>query len=166
MTRGSRDGPVLDLENYLPFFITGLSNSLAAGASRTYREHFGIGVAEWRLMTMLAQGEGLTLQTVADATGVDKSAISRAENILFKAGYTRSEPDETDPRRKLIWLTPAGRELHDRVLKVALAREALLMKGVNAEERRVLLNLLRRLSANVPAVNAYDPAAPAPRKRP
>ncbi|ATR18899.1 Transcriptional regulator, MarR family (plasmid) [Roseomonas mucosa] len=166
MAHGSKNGPVLDLENYLPFFITGLSNSLATGASRTYREHFGIGVAEWRLMTMLAQGDGLTLQIVADATGVDKSAISRAENVLFQAGYTRSEPDETDPRRKLIWLTPAGRALHDRVLKVALAREALLMKGVNAEERRLLLQLLRRLMTNVPAVNAYEPEAPAPHKRP
>ena len=147
----------LDLQNYSPFFITALSNSLAAGASRTYRRMFGIGVAEWRLMTMLANEPELTLQVVADATGVDKSAISRAENALARGGHVASRPDPADPRRKLLQLTSAGRELHDRVLDVALAREARLLRDLDAGERRVLLDLLRRLLANVPAVNAFDP---------
>jgi hypothetical protein len=51
-------------------------------------------------------------------------------------------------------ITPAGRELHDNILAIALERDRALMSVLSPEEREALLVLLRRLHDNLPAVEA------------
>ncbi|MOA61019.1 hypothetical protein D3C78_1860520 [compost metagenome] len=65
--------------------------------------------------------------------------------------------DPQDARRNTVSLTASGRELHDRVLKVALERERRLLSGLSAEEVDTLIELLGRLHNQVNNVNEYDP---------
>ena len=44
----------LDLENYVPAFLTWIANKLSSSASLIYRRRFGVGIVEWRIMALLA----------------------------------------------------------------------------------------------------------------
>ncbi|WP_409489206.1 MarR family winged helix-turn-helix transcriptional regulator [Pseudomonas promysalinigenes] len=147
----------LDLARYVPGLITFLSNKLAAGASQCYRKHFGIGVVEWRMLSMLAVENNITANRICQVIGLDKSAVSRALQSLEAAGYVNSAIDARDARRNTVSLTSSGRELHDRVLKVALERERRLLSGLSGKEVDTLIQLLGRLQTQAYSVNDYDP---------
>ena len=68
-------------------------------------------------------------------------------------GMVRVKLDGSDARRRPVALTASGRRLHDRIIKLALAREAQLLECLSAAERRTLLRLLNRLHANLATVN-------------
>lgn len=147
----------LNLARYVPGLLTFLANKLATGASQCYRKHFGIGVVEWRMLSMLAVENGITANRICQVIGLDKSAVSRSLQALETSGYVGSRVDPRDARRNTVSLTEAGRALHDRVLLVALERERRLLSGLSPEEVDTLIELLGRLHGQVTHVNEYEP---------
>ncbi|MCV0280501.1 MarR family winged helix-turn-helix transcriptional regulator [Pseudomonas aeruginosa] len=147
----------LNLARYVPGLLTFLANKLATGASQCYRKHFGIGVVEWRMLSMLAVENGITANRICQVIGLDKSAVSRSLQALEASGYVGSRVDPGDARRNTVSLTEAGRALHDRVLLVALERERRLLSGLSPEEVDTLIELLGRLHGQVTHVNEYEP---------
>ena len=143
--------PKLDLESYVPFFLSAVGNRMSRGASRTYLERFGIGVNEWRLLANLRASPGTTAGEICARSGIDKAAVSRALRVLHDRDCLEPAGDGTgDARARSLRLTPQGEALHDQVLEVALKREARLLAGFSPDEREMLINFLRRLYANIP----------------
>jgi hypothetical protein len=85
-------------------------------------------------------------------------AVNRSLQTLEAAGRITSQLDPKDARRYTVRLTASGKELHDRVLKVALERESRLLSGLTPAEVDTLVDLLGRLHMQVPNVNSYDPS--------
>lgn len=146
-------GPVLDLERYAPALLTFLANKLSRGASVLYRREFGVGIIEWRIMALLAIEPRIPASRVCKVIGLDKGPVSRSVGFLARKGLALVEGDGGDARRRIIALTPAGRALHDRILRVALERERRLLSCLDPTEVEVLLGLLNRLHANLDAVS-------------
>lgn len=149
--------PTLDLERYVPGLLTFLTNKMSSGASACYRKHFGIGIVEWRVLSMLAVESHINANRMVQVIGLDKSAVSRALQLLEREGYTTSEVDAADARRNTVALTKKGHELHDRVLVTALERESLLLSGLDSGEVELLISFLHRMSAKMEVVNAVEP---------
>ena len=67
------------------------------------------------VMICLWRQDGVNQQLIADITLRDKSAMTYlVDNLIKRKMITRKE-DERDRRNKLIYLTPEGRELQDRL---------------------------------------------------
>lgn len=156
---------VLDLDRHVPYFFTYISNRLSRGASDTYRKHFGLGITEWRVMGVLAGMPNISANQIINAIGLDKGAVSRSLAALEKEKLTISEADPKDNRSRLIRLSRAGNALHDRIIAAALEREERLLSTLTPEEVETLIVCLRKMRANVPHANAYDPLNPADAKR-
>ena len=64
MTLQSRPEPAdaasLQLDAYLPYRLSVASNAVSRLIARAYEGRFGLSVPEWRLLAVLAEGEGLT----------------------------------------------------------------------------------------------------------
>lgn len=144
--------PVLDLNNYAPALLTFLANKLTVGANALYRGKFGVGVTEWRIMALLAIEAPIPAARICQVIGLDKGPVSRCLAGMEEAGLVRVKPDRNDARLRPVALTAAGRRMHDRIIKLALDREAKLLSCLNAAERKTLLALLNRLHANLAAV--------------
>ena len=152
------DIPVkLDLDRYLPALITFLANKLSSGASSCYRNNFGVGIVEWRMLALLAVEDGITANRVCQVIGLDKAAVSRAVRQLESLQLITAIPDPADCRRTILRLTPAGCDMHNRIIQVALARESLLLGDLSSAEVDQLISLLLRISARVEDVNRYQP---------
>src|ERR1700743_3658966 len=81
---------LLDVDSYVPFFLTVISNKLSRGASRLYLQRFGVGVVEWRVMAMLAIYPGSTAKRVCEVMGLDKAPASRTLRTLHGRGYVQN----------------------------------------------------------------------------
>src|SRR6478609_8165812 len=145
-------GPTLDLDRYVPAFVTFIANKLSNSATAFYQREFGVNVTEWRIMSLLAIEPGIPASRICHVIGFDKGPVSRTLSVLQKRGLVtiRTAPD--DGRTHSISLTAKGRATHDRVIVAALERERRLLSVLRKDEREVLIDLLRRVHGNLDAV--------------
>src|SRR3954447_18885679 len=145
-------GPTLDLDRYVPAFITFIANKLSNSATAFYQREFGVNVTEWRIMSLLAIEPGIPASRICHVIGFDKGPVSRTLSLLQKRGLVtiRTAPD--DGRTHSISLTAKGRATHDKVIVAALERERRLLSVLRKDEREVLIDLLRRVHGNLDAV--------------
>jgi len=145
-------GPTLDLDRYVPAFVTFIANKLSNSATAFYQREFGVNVTEWRIMSLLAIEPGIPASRICHVIGFDKGPVSRTLAGLEKRGLVSIRTDPNDGRTHSIALTAKGRTTHDKVIVAALERERRLLSCLNKDEREVLINLLRRLHENLGAV--------------
>lgn len=139
-----------------PYYLVTIGNAISWGSAREYLSRFGIGVNEWRLMAHVANEPGCTAAEVSQFLRVDKAIVSRSLKSLVEKGLMGAVED--DGRRRL-YLTEKGVTHHDVILPVALRREQILLEGLRDHEREVLIDLMRRMHANLAAMNEFDHAA-------
>lgn len=149
-TRVRRDGrTIVDIETYIPYFLSSVNNRLSQSASRDYLSLFKIGVTDWRVMSMLAIEPRIPATRIVHVLSMDKSAVSRALNKLSKRNLIAYEIITNDPRRRIWALNAAGNMLHDDILRVALAREEKLIDGIDAADLESFLRVIRIMRKNV-----------------
>jgi len=119
-------------------------------AQRVGKEH-ALSLNEWRVMALVAAHPGCTASQVAEHSGLDKMAVSRALAGLQRAKRVKRQDDPSDQRRSRLYLSAAGRALHAIVLERAREREAELLGGIDSKERARLSATLDKLIASVSA---------------
>lgn len=144
----------VDLKHYAPAYFTWIANKLSSGASQAYLAAFDVGIETWRVLVLLAIEPALSAQGICKVIGMDKASVSRTFKSMQARGFITIGLDSEDGRLRVASITDAGREIHDRILDIALVRDRALMSVLAPEERRQLLSLLRRLHDNLPAVEA------------
>jgi DNA-binding MarR family transcriptional regulator len=146
----------LHREAYLPFYLSQLANAVSRGASRVYLRLFGIGVVEWRILSVLAIQPDIFANDICQAVGIDKAAASRCLKQLEAGGHVDTPAKFAEKRIRPYRLTRKGHELHGSVLKVALQREAILTANLTPGERATLIGLLQKLTLSLPALDRFD----------
>ncbi|MCA0205280.1 MarR family winged helix-turn-helix transcriptional regulator [Pararhodobacter sp.] len=138
---------------YAPYYLSVLNNRLAWGASQLYLHLFDIGLNEWRILSALRNEPGIQALRVGEMVAMNKSVVSRSTRRLEDLGYVVARLDRA---RRLLWLTQAGADLHDKIIAIALQREAALLDGLDAGDLDTLFALLERLRENLAKVDAVD----------
>ncbi|MEJ8810302.1 MarR family winged helix-turn-helix transcriptional regulator [Variovorax ureilyticus] len=142
----------IDLENYLPAYLTWVANKLSRSASQHYLRLFDIGIETWRCMVLLAVEDSISAQKVSQIIGMDKGSVSRCFKSMQAKGLIKLGLEASDGRLRIATLTAKGRALHEQIRGIALERERALLSVLSDSEREVLLSLLKRLHENLPQV--------------
>jgi DNA-binding MarR family transcriptional regulator len=143
---------MLDLERYVPAFVTFIANKLSRSATTFYQKRFGVNVTEWRIMSLLALEPGIPASRICHVIGFDKGPVSRTLTMMQNRDLIAIRTDPRDGRSHSISLTTKGRATHDKVIVAALDRERRLLSCLNKSEQEVLIDLLRRIHENLGAV--------------
>src|SRR5216683_4911261 len=127
-------GPTLDLNRYVPAFVTFIANKLSNSATVFYQRNFGVNVTEWRIMSLLAIEPGIPASRICHVIGFDKGPVSRTLAMLQKRGLVSIRADPNDGRTHSISLTARGRATHDKVIVAAFERERRLLSCLSKDE--------------------------------
>ena len=136
---------MLDLERFLPYRLSVLSNRISAEIAKLYDTRHGLSIPEWRVIAVLAKRPGLSATEVAQRTAMDKVAVSRAVSSLLDDGRIQRDTDGDDRRKSVLRLSEAGRAVYDDVAPKAMAYEQKLLGTLSPEERQALDRLLARM---------------------
>src|ERR1700760_1304292 len=90
------DGPLIDLDRYVPAYITFIANKLSNSATAVYRHNFGVNVTEWRIMTQLALEPGIPASRICRVIGFNKGPVSRTLAVMQKRGLVAIRTDPND----------------------------------------------------------------------
>jgi DNA-binding MarR family transcriptional regulator len=136
---------MLDLDQFLPYRLSLLSNQISRGIAQTYEEKFGLSVTEWRVIAILGRFPGISATEVTEKSAMDKVAVSRAVRRLIDAGRIRRQANDNDRRAKHLYLSPEGQAVYDAIVPAALAYEQRLLDALSDGEREQLDHLVMRL---------------------
>jgi DNA-binding MarR family transcriptional regulator len=136
----------LELEHFLPYRLSVLSNRISQEIAGLYAERFALNVTEWRLLAVLGRYPDLTATELVERTAMDKVAVSRAVASLVADGRLTRKVDGADRRRTKLRLSAKGYRIYDEVAPLALAYQQRLVAALDAGERTQLEALLARLN--------------------
>jgi len=135
----------LELDRFLPYRLSVLSNIVSTAISGAYEKRFGLTIPEWRVMAVLAMTPGLSAAEVAQRTAMDKVAVSRAVASLLRARRIVRQTARADRRRSLLRLSAAGEKVYAQVVPMALDYERDLLAPLSLKYREVVDRAIRIL---------------------
>jgi len=137
----------LILEDFLPYRLSILSNTVSNTIATAYNKRFGLSIPEWRVIAVLGRFPGLSAVEVAERTLMDKVAVSRAVTKLINSGRVDRQIADADRRRSILRLSAEGRQVHDEIVPLSLKFEEDLLHGLSEDEIRTLSVIMERLLA-------------------
>lgn len=137
----------LDLQDFLPYRLSVLTNRLSRKLAAFYSERFDLTIPEWRTMAVLGQTPGLSADGVGARTEMDKVSVSRAVNRLLKKRYLKRSYAKDDKRRSILTLSSRGHGVYARIVPIARDLDAVIGTGLTTTERHALMAALDKLDA-------------------
>jgi DNA-binding MarR family transcriptional regulator len=135
----------LHLERFLPYRLSLLTNTVSAAIADAYASRYELTIPEWRVIAVLAHAPGLSAAEVAERTGMDKVAVSRAVTRLLRHRRLKRRQTSADRRRSRLELSAGGRNVYSRIAPWALRYERELLKALEPGEFSVLDAALSKL---------------------
>lgn len=154
--RAAATKPQLNLDTFLPYRLSVLSNRVSDAIARQYSQRFDLSIPEWRIIAVLGQTPNLSARDVARRTAMDKVQVSRGVTSLVASRRVARSEDTNDARISRLSLTAKGRAIYDEVAPLALRLESLLLSSLSAQERNTLENLMHKLDRQVSLLGAPE----------
>ena len=151
--RRAADGPLKSadksqFDDFLPHLIARLAYQLNNDLVEKLRRE-GINLTRWRILAVLAMGDGITINEIIDRAMMQQSALSRALMNMEAEGYVRRVLRREDARYVEVFLTDKGRALFNSLNIVVRNRQKRLLKSFSTQETESAFALIRRLSGNI-----------------
>jgi DNA-binding MarR family transcriptional regulator len=137
------------LSNSLPYLLARVGVRMGDLFVRVAKKE-GLTLPMYRVVAALAeQQHPLRLNELSALTSGDLSTLSRLVSEMHKAGLVSRERPENDQRSLQVQLTPAGRELYERYMPVAVYYEQIATGGLSQKEAAALKAVLNSLYENL-----------------
>jgi MarR family transcriptional regulator, organic hydroperoxide resistance regulator len=154
--------PKLTLADYLPYLVNRVGSIIADQFGAETLTPYGLSIALWRVLAVLAANGQQRQIDLADLTSIDASTLSRIVTRLVHLGLATRTRSAASNREVAVALSAKGSALVARLIPPARDIEADASAGISAEELAVVKRCLRRMYANMQKRPA---AAGAPRSK-
>lgn len=153
------DGAGLEVTDFLTTLVVNTGNALRRHITLEYARQFGLSMAEWRILSVVAHAHEMSFSQLVVAAATDKGSLSRMLRNLQERGLLTLRTEGAGSRRKVTCtVSPAGKKLYKQVMPIARQRQAQMLLQLTAQERRVLYGALHKLRAAC-GPQDEDPAA-------
>ena len=125
--------PDFDLDRYLPYRLTVITEQLSTRLSKHYKTQFGISVAEWRILLNLGYSGSGSVRDIEKRVSLEKSKVSRGVSRLEAKGYLTKSVDDADRRLLKLALTEQGVALLGKLVPIAKAYQDELEAALGGE---------------------------------
>jgi DNA-binding MarR family transcriptional regulator len=136
----------MQIDKFFPYRLVHLARAVDASMAEIHTAHFGLSSDEWRVLSAVAEADPAPTRDIAQMTGLDKVAISRAASRLEERGLIRRHEAREDRRIKILHLTNAGGTMVQDATRIVREREAYLLEALSAEERLWVNGVIDKLA--------------------
>ena len=110
----------------------------------------GMEISHFSVLNNLAWHDGeKTPAQLAETFNVTRGAMTNTLNKLVWAGYVHIRPDWDDARRKMVAISPSGRQARDAAMAAITPMVSDLIRDLGEDRVRASLPVLRELRAKL-----------------
>jgi DNA-binding MarR family transcriptional regulator len=139
----------LPLAEYFPDRLGLVAMRVVREAEKQCLRSHDIGLAEWRILSLLSELEVTTAKTIGEVTDMHKTKVSRAVADLERRRLIGRKPNRNDLRESLLSLTETGRTLVAKIGPETRAFSRGLWNSLDDNEKALMESLLDKLSRSV-----------------
>jgi DNA-binding MarR family transcriptional regulator len=114
-------------------------------------EPYSVNAGMWMFFRALWQRDGTTQRELSRRVGIKESSTVVALARMEEKGFIQREREASDRRRIKVKLSQTGRDLEGVLRPLAREMRESTYRGFSPEEMSTLLELLRRMRANLVA---------------
>lgn len=148
-------GANLNIDDFLTFRITRLSNALRTNVTKRYLEEFGLSIPEWRLLALVTRFSPVRFSELTHLSSMDKGQVSRTLQVMTKRGLTKMKVIKQRGSRTaaalaapvVVSVAPKGKALYKQVLPVARRRQAEIIRRLSEGDRVTLYTMIDKIFA-------------------
>lgn len=144
-----RGHKVLNFENYCAYYLQAIATAMSNQASSLFISQLGIGIVEWRCLSVLAQEEDVSAARICELSNMSRPLVSRALKQLHSKGLVKNAKKKAPGKTQPLSITPKGYSAHDAALTISLDREKNLRTGLSEDEIRDFLRIAKIMLRNV-----------------
>ncbi|MBM7564831.1 MarR family winged helix-turn-helix transcriptional regulator [Paenibacillus sacheonensis] len=112
-------------------------------------EPYRIGSGQYIFLMAIAYGQPVTQKALSEKLLIDKTTTAKAITKLEAEGYVRREPNPSDNRYQLLYLTESGSEAAPRVQEALNRIKHKTRKGLTDEAYASLVGMLKIVLRNL-----------------
>lgn len=115
---------------------------------------------EWRVLSFLAENEGVLSSELAERAMLDRARTSRTSRTLTSLadkGLIERRPRPSDRREVHVFLSDGGRRVHGDIFPRIRAINQALVTDLSAAERQLLDGVISRIQSSADALLAGAP---------
>jgi DNA-binding MarR family transcriptional regulator len=152
------EGLTLDFERYLPTVLSTLVAKFRANANVFFTKSYGVSLAEWRILSFLAEYGPASAYDIWTRSNLDKAVVSRETGTLAKKGLVEIEAVKGNVRKRSeIRLSKAGTVLLKRSFGEILRRHDNLTVGLDQASIETFLRVAKHLGSRI--AHMSDPSS-------
>jgi DNA-binding MarR family transcriptional regulator len=134
--------------DHAPQTLAFLLSQVGIHASRRFAERISsvdLNPPLFRVLNLVAAAEGRSQQAIAEAIEIPPSRMVALVDELEQRGLVERRPSPGDRRVRALYLTPKGKRCLTRGRRIAAEHEEELTAGMNAADRKRLVDLLQKI---------------------
>lgn len=140
------NGTGLSVDDFITTTVVRTANALRRTVTLPYANTFGLTMAEWRMLSVLAEAGSLPFSELVKLSATDKSLVSRTLKLLEARDLVALEAINGSYRQGLICsMTAAGDALYQEAMPVAQTAQAAMIRLMSNSERKVFFRVLKKL---------------------
>jgi DNA-binding MarR family transcriptional regulator len=152
----SRTAQQVPFERRFGYRFNRIANALAQQALLHGRREFGLNLAEYRIVSVLALADAFSIREIAEHTQLDKAHATRALTDLIDRGLVTRVVDPQDRRLRVVRLTAVGHAVANATMPFTLERQSRLEGCLTAADLRVFDKALSLMTAEAERMLAEE----------
>jgi DNA-binding MarR family transcriptional regulator len=104
---------------------------------------------QWFVLNKLRRQEGVSQSELGETVFADRPNMTRMLAVLEEKAFIRRGPDPDDARRTRVWLTAAGRSLHDVFAAGVEPERERIFRNISLEDLATAMRVLSQLEENI-----------------
>ena len=106
---------------------------------------YGFGRAHHRVVHFVGRNPGMTVAALLDILRITKQSLSRVLKELIEKGYVTQKEGAEDRRQRLLYLSPTGDALWNKLITPQLARFEEAIRHLGEEDASLYHDMLLQL---------------------
>jgi DNA-binding MarR family transcriptional regulator len=135
----------MDFKDTIGYMLHHLAASLDSASDKALKTLFGIGLAQFRILLVLEEQDGITQKKIAEELSQTEASISRQIKILSAKSLIEIEGNFDNRRQRRIYQTHRGHELAVKAVKALNEYHRPIFDSLSGQEQTQLCEILKKL---------------------
>jgi DNA-binding MarR family transcriptional regulator len=139
----------MSFKDSIGYLLHELAHLIDAESDQVLSERLGIGFAQFKILMVLEDREGVTQKDIAHSLNQSEPSVSRQIKILQNKGLIRNRISQSNRRQHVITLTPKGLQIFDQATSALNHYHGPMFERLNEKQQLKIAEALALIKSTI-----------------